>query len=268
MRRTFRTRAVPNPFLLLVAGFLIAAVASPTAQRRRGGGGDGEAPLATNTIAQNPEAYYGKPVTVSAGVEKILSKTEFLVDQRKVVAGVVTPVGAPLLVVAPSLTGEIDQKNYLLIRGQLTNVGGRPVLMATSVINSKYKELARKPLAPPTPAELSLMTAMKTISPAFAAMRAAIQASKAEDIRQSAATLAPALDDAEVIWDNIGQSPAAQWTREARAKVSAIERAAAAGSWDVVKLSSGELNTLCQTCHAVYRERQEDGTFRITPGTY
>ena len=78
-------------------------VAIAEAQRR--GGRDNSAqglPVATNTILANPDAYYGKLVTVSAGVDAMLSKTVFLVDQWKA-AGTeeAVPMGKPILVIAP-----------------------------------------------------------------------------------------------------------------------------------------------------------------------
>src|SRR5436853_61692 len=88
---------------LVMAGVILLALTEiPNAQRRRGGGDDGTLPISTNTIAQNPDAFYGKPVTLSAGVEKIFSPTTFVVDQRKASgeAGV-QAVGAPILVIAP-----------------------------------------------------------------------------------------------------------------------------------------------------------------------
>jgi hypothetical protein len=81
----------------------------------------------------------------------------------------VQAIGKPILVVAPYLTGAIDRKQYLLIRGEivkldasvvarvasehhldlLAEIGGKfqgqPILLASSVINSTYTELARKP---------------------------------------------------------------------------------------------------------------------------
>src|SRR3954452_7272612 len=41
-------------------------------------------PVATNTIAANPDAYYGQSVTITASVEEILSRSSFTVDQRRV----------------------------------------------------------------------------------------------------------------------------------------------------------------------------------------
>ena len=155
----------------LVVGALLLATALPGAQRRRGGGdADAGAPVATNTILSRPDLYYGKAVTVSAGVAQVLSATAFLVDQRKAAGdkGVVA-VGQPILVIAPTLTGPIDQSHYLLLKGQLAKFEpaaltqlapgyqldltpelraryqGQPVLLATSVLDSTYRELAKKP---------------------------------------------------------------------------------------------------------------------------
>jgi hypothetical protein len=270
---------------------LIVIAAAPSAQRGRRGGADPNQgmPVATNTILENPDAYYGKLVTISAGVEQALSKTVFLVDQRKVVgASEVKAIGKPILVIAPYLTASLGQNNYLMVRGELVKFDpaaiarvaadykldlapevaikflGQPVLLATSVINSRFADVGRKPLPPPGAEEVSLGRAMKTIGPAFAALRAAVE----DVVTENAAKLKPAFTQAETSWDDLGQISAAEWAREALAHSASIEGAAAAGNWDGVKASAAALNQLCQNCHGVYRERQEDGTFRIKPGSF
>jgi cytochrome c556 len=273
-----------------VAGAILTVMlAAPSAQRRnRADNAALGAPVATNTILQYPEAYYGKPVTISAGVEQMLSKTTFLVDQRKAVGpNDVKSIGTPILVIAPYLTSHLEQKQYLLMRGQIVKLEaaalarvaadytldlapevsakyqGQPVLLAASVINSRYAELAKKPIPPPSPADVSLTAAMKIISPSFAALRTAAQESKADAVAQNVATLTPAFTQTEAIWDGLGQGAASTLAREARGHIAAIESAAAAGNWDGVKASAGALNQLCQNCHATYRERLDDGTFRL-----
>jgi cytochrome c556 len=139
------------------------------------------------------------------------------------------------------------------------------VLVATSVVNSTSVELGRKPLMSE---EIAMTAAMKTISPAFAALRTAAEGAKASDVAQQTARLLPAFSQTEAIWDGLGQSPAAQWARDARAQAADIDKAAAAGNWDAVKASAAELNQLCQSCHSAYRERSDDGTFRFKAGTY
>ena len=284
---------------LVAAGMaLVVTMAAPSAQRQRADNASEGIPVATNAILQNPEASYGKLVTVSAGVEERLSTTAFVVDQRKAVGlKEVKPIGKPILVIAPYLTTPLKEKGYLLVRGQLVKfdpaavarvapeyqfdfppeVGaryhGQPVLVATSVVNATFKELAKKPLPPPNAQEVSLSAAIKTIGPAFAALRTATGEAKAANdsaavVAQNAAKLQPAFIQTEKAWDDLGQSSAAEWARTARDHAASIERAAAAGDWDAVETSSGALNTLCQNCHGSYRERLEDGTFRIKPGAF
>ena len=163
---------------LALAGVLVATmVAMPAAQRRnRGDNSIHGAPVATNAIAQAPERFYGKLVTVSAAVDTVLSKTIFVVDQRKATgAKEVKAVGAPILVIAPYLTGSVEQNRYFLVRGEvvklttealakvaggytpdlspevLAKYDGQPVLVASSIIDSKYAELTKEPAPPAAP---------------------------------------------------------------------------------------------------------------------
>jgi len=231
-----------------IVAALLAVVAIAEAQRR--GGRDNSAlglPVATNTILANPDVYYGKLVTVSAGVDAMLSKTVFLVDQWKA-AGTeeAVPMGRPILVIAPYLTAALEHRQYFLLRGQVVKFDpaalgaaasgyaldlppdlqarylGQPVLVATSVVNATSVELGRKPLMPE---EIAMTAAMKTIAPAFAALRAAADAAKAADVSQQTAKLLPAFTETETIWDGLGASPAAQWARDARAHAAAIDGA-------------------------------------------
>src|SRR3954468_2706962 len=109
-----------------VAGILcIALSAGAAAERGRRGGANANAglPLATNAILKNPAAYYGKQITISAGVDRMLTKTAFLVDQWKMTGPAeVRPIGQPVLVVAPYLTNALDQRNYLIVRGELVKL--------------------------------------------------------------------------------------------------------------------------------------------------
>jgi hypothetical protein len=165
----------PYAVSLLVGGFVvIASAGAPSAQRRnRPDNASLGVPVATSTIRKAPDTFFGTPVTVSAGVEQVLSKTAFLIDQRKATgATAVAPVGTPLLVIAPHLIGTVDPNEYLLVRGQIVpfdrdaiagaaagytldlppdvaaTFTGQPVLVAISVIDSRYTELAK-----PAPAQ-------------------------------------------------------------------------------------------------------------------
>jgi hypothetical protein len=280
---------------LVVVGAIVITTMNPTsAQRQTAIDNPGWGmPIATNVIAASPDTYYGKVVTLSAGVEQVFSKTAFAVDQRRLVSGgEVKGSGKPILVIAPHLTVALDRRNYILMRGEIVrfdplaiarlapgytldlapDVGaryeGQPVMVANLVLDSTYSVLAKTPLPPPDADELSLRAAMKTISPAFAALRAAADESKPDVVTQHAKALASAFILTETIWEDLGQAPAAQWARDARAHVESIRNAAAAGNWLAAKTSAAELGQTCATCHGAYRERQDDGTFRIKPGSF
>lgn len=158
----------------LVAVVIVATVVTTNAQRRRGNDNTAQgAPVATNTIVHSPDLYYGKLVTVSAGIEQVLTKTAFVLDQRKAVSpSGVKSIGSPLLVIAPTLSAPLDPKHYVMVRGQIVKFDpgaiarmatdyaidlspeasarfqGQPVLVATAVIDSTYTDLAKKPGAP------------------------------------------------------------------------------------------------------------------------
>jgi hypothetical protein len=160
-----------------IAGILVmTAVAVPAAQRRRADNSTIGAPVATNTIATSPDRYLGKLVTVSAAVDQVLSKTAFVVDQRKAVgAKEVKAVGTPLLVIAPNMMGAVEPNRYFLVRGEILKLStealakaaagytldvapdvlakyqGQPVMVANSVLDAKYAELVKAP-APPAAA--------------------------------------------------------------------------------------------------------------------
>lgn len=168
MTRTNRHRVGAS---LAIAGVLVAAaVAVPSAQRRRSDNSTQGVPVATNTIAKAPDRFYGKLVTVSAAVDQVVSTTVFVVDQRKAAgAKDVKPVGAPLLVIAPNLTGTLEQNRYFLVRGQIVKMSaealakaaagytvdapadvlakyeGQPVMVANSILDGKYAELVKTP---------------------------------------------------------------------------------------------------------------------------
>jgi len=276
--------------LVASAAIVFVLTAGVDAQRRRGNDNSTfGAPVATNTIVDAPDQYFGKVVTITAGVERMTSKTTFLMDQQKVAGPKeVKAVGKPILVIAPYLTSSLDQKKYFLVRGQvvkfepsavaklapgyvldlLQDVGakymGQPVLVASSVLNSTYVELAKKPIPPPTQTDVALTAAMKTISPAFNALRTAAQDSKADIVKMNLAEIGPAFAQAESVLGSLRHAAVAH-ARDARTQVASIETALAAGNWDAVKSSAAALNQTCQSCHTAFRERQDDGTYRIKP---
>jgi cytochrome c556 len=283
-----RSSSAIGASLIAGAAFVFVLTVGVDAQRRRGNDNSAfGAPVATNTIVDAPDQYFGKLVTITASLERMVSKTTFLMDQRKAAGpNEVKAVGKPILVIAPYLTSSLDPKKYYLVRGQVVKleisalakvapdyvldlpdeVGatymGQPVLVASSVLNSTYVELARKPIPAPTSADVALSAAMKTISPAFNTLRTAAQESKADVVKTNLAALSSAFAQAEKTLAELRHSAAAG-AREASTQVAAMETALSAGNWEAVKTSAAALNQTCGSCHTAYRERQDDGTYRI-----
>ena len=267
---------------------LIAAVAVPSAQRRRTDNSIEGIPVGTNRILQQPETYYGKRVTVSAGIEQILSETVFVVDQRKTVGPTsVAPAGHPLLVVAPYLKTALDPKDYLVVRGQLVQFDrealsgvepryaldvppeivaryeGKPVLIALSIRDHKFNELAAKPLPPPTAEEASMSAVMKTIGSLFSQLEGAVEGKESGVVTRHAANLQPEFTAAEQIFGAVKRSAAAELAQAARGHAASIEQAVRAADWAAVSDSVRALNQQCQRCHSSQRQAQEDGTYRF-----
>ena len=248
-------------------------------------------PVATNTVTANPDAYYGQPVTITAAVEEILSKSAFSVDQRRA-ATAPPPKNGPtdVLVLVPTIQSPVDLKAYVTVMGELvkfdpaeiarkakdykldlppdviTKYTGRPALIATSVINERFVDLAKR-LPPPLNAEEeAFQKVMKSVAPAFAALRSGIDGSNAETATKNAAVLKQAFTDTEAFWKPKKAEPT-QWAHDARLKVESIQAAVAAGKWDEAKASAGTLGQACATCHGAYRERFDDGSFRVKAGS-
>jgi cytochrome c556 len=104
---------------------------------------------------------------------------------------------------------------------------------------------------------------MKQVSSSNSALRKAMEASDSKLAAEHGAGLRRTLADVETFWRGRRRDDAARWARDARKASENIERAAAAGRWDTVKTETAVLGKVCQACHGVYRERFDDGSFRI-----
>lgn len=243
-------------------------------------------PVATNTVNAHPDQYVGQTVTMTAAVDQVLSKSAFSVDQQRV-AGAPAPKGpTDVLVLVPTLQSPVDPKSYVTVMGELVKFdpaevtkkakdykldlppdvaakyAGRPTLIATSVINEKFTDLAKRLPPPMTADEEVLSKVMKQLPPALAALRSAVDANKAEDATKNAMVLRQGFTDTEAFWKPKKAEPT-QWAHDAKAKVEAIQASIAAGKWEEAKTSAGALQQACGQCHNVYRERFDDGSFRI-----
>jgi hypothetical protein len=243
-------------------------------------------PVATNTVNTNPDAYYGQGVTITAAVDQVLSKSAFAVDQRRVAGAPAPSKPTDVLVLVPNLQSPVDPKSYVTVMGELIKFDpaevakkakdykidlppdaiakytGRPALIANSVITDKFVDLAKRLPPPMTAEEETLSKVMKPLPPALAALRTAVDGSKTEDATKNAAVLKQGFTDIEAFWKP-KKADATQWAHDARVKVESIQAAITAGKWDEAKAAVPAVQQACGTCHNAYRERFDDGSFRI-----
>ena len=284
--------------LAAAATTLVASLVTLRAQQGAGASASAPAkptvPVSANSVTANPDAYYGESVTMTAAVEQIFSRSAFAVGQRTIGGAaqrVTKTLGTDVLVLAPTLQAPVDLNAYVTVMGELVRFdpaeiarkakgytldlapdivakyGGRPAVLATAVINKAMVDLAKRPPPPLTADDEALSKVMKRVGPAFAALRTAVTASNAETTGQQAAVLKQGFTETEAFWKSKGKADAATWAHDARTQAEAIERAAAAGKWDDLKAPSATLGQACLTCHTAYRERVDDGSYRIKTGS-
>jgi len=242
-------------------------------------------PVAASSVAADPDGYYGEFVTMTATVEATLSKTAFSVDQDKTKS-----TGQEVLVLAPNLQKAADLNTYVTVIGQLIKFDaadvaaklkgytldlppaaiekykGKPVVLATAVVNTAGIDIAKKPIPPPTTADLALAKIMTRLPQAQAAMRKGIDGSSADVVKEQATIIKTAFTEAETFWKTKGNAEATQWSADGKRHADTILVAAAAAKWDEVKAAATPLGATCGACHTKYRERMDDGTFRIKGG--
>ena len=259
MRQNGRALANPTRPVILVAGALFAAIAVGRAQQAPPPAPAQKPliPAAASSVVANPQQYLGQMLTVFAAVERIVSETSFTVDQDPRKSG----VGEVDVLVPPWTTPPVPN-TYVTVIGEMMLMNGRPAIKATSVLDSKMVDLAKKPLAPLTPEEQAFDAVMKKVQPAFAALRTAVGESNGEAVKTQAVVLKQAFADTEAFFKLRAKADAQKWAAEARMHAAAIE-AASAGKWDDAKAAVSSLQQTCSSCHAVYRERQDDGSYRI-----
>jgi cytochrome c556 len=243
-------------------------------------------PVATNTVNAHPDTYVGQTVTMTASVDQILSKSAFSVDQHRIEGAPAPKNPTDVLVLVPTLQSPVDPKAYVTVMGELVKFdpaeiakkakdykidlpadaiakyAGRPALIATSVITEKFVDLAKRLPPPMTADEESLSKIMKQLPPALAALRSAVDANKAEDATKNAMVLRQGFTDTEAFWKPKKAEPTV-WAHDAKAKVEGIQASITAGKWEDAKTAAGALQGACGQCHNAYRERFDDGSFRI-----
>jgi hypothetical protein len=239
-------------------------------------------PIAASTLAATPDPYYGEPVSLAGTIEQNLSRTVFSVDQDRTKS-----TGKDVLVLAPNLQRHVDQNTYVTVIGEVVKFDpaalgaklkeykldlppdvavkyvGKPAIIATSVIDNAGNDVAKRLPPPMTSAEEAYQKLMKQVGSSNGALRKAIEGSDVKLATENTAALKKVFFEVEDFWKKRRKGDAAQWSEDARKLTESIERSATAGRWDEVKTHAGTLGKACQTCHGAYRERFDDGSFRI-----
>src|SRR5260221_3294981 len=242
-------------------------------------------PVAATTLAGNPDPFLGMTVTLTAAVDQRYGGTAFSVAKDRAKSA-----GQDVLVLAPLLNAPVEINAYVTVIGEVVKFDaadaaarmkdampvlapevaakyrGRAAIIATSVINGAMTDLAKRLPPPMSTEELALSKVMKQVGPGFTALRQSVTASNAADTAAQAVALKKLFGEAAVFWKTQTRPDAIQWTEDARLASDAVETAAAKGDWDAVKAAVPKLQGACSSCHGLYRERLDDGTYRFKPG--
>ena len=239
-------------------------------------------PVAASSVVANPDRFEGEFVTMTGAVEANLSKTSFSVDQDKTKA-----TGKDVLVLAPTLQTPAEPNGYVTVIGELikfdaktigeklkeykidlsaedqARFNGKPVVLATSVINTAGIDIAKEPVPPPTVDDLALQKIMTQLPPAQAALRKALDGKSIELSTEQANILKTAFTENEAFWKRKGNDEALKFAAEGKKHSDSILMNVTAGNFDAAKTLVAPLGATCASCHGKYRERMSDGTFRI-----
>jgi hypothetical protein len=298
MQRSTKSTAIVAALALaaFVTSFTATTAGLPTVALAKEGQGGGQAPpppaantppkplvpVAASSVAANPDPYVGEYVTMTGAVEANLTKTSFSVDQDKTKA-----TGKEVLVLAPSLQKQADQNGYVTVIGQLIKFDeqevaaklkdykidlspadiekfkGKPVVLATAVINTSGIDIAKKPIPPMTADDLALQKIMTKLPTAQAAVRKSLDSKDAAGAKEQATLLKDSFTQIEAFFKTKNNQEAMKWAGEAKGHADSILVNLGMNNIEAAKTSITPLGGTCATCHGKYRERMEDGTFRI-----
>lgn len=215
------------------------------------------APVATTSIASNPDAFIGQTVTVTAAVDRVVSPTSFAVDQDPKASGT-----GEVLVLVESLSAAPELNSYVTVIGDVVRHEGKAAIRATSVINAAMVDLAKRPAPALSPDEAAFDAIMKRINPAFGGIRQSVAAGGGDKAAEQAAILKQGFTETEAFWTKRDKADAVKWAADARGHAETLEAAVKAGKWEEAKAAVTGLQQACSACHGAYRQRGEDG-YRI-----
>ena len=116
----------------------------------------------------------------------------------------------------------------------------------------------------------NLATTMDTMGPNFDAARRALGDEDYAFAKERFIRAREQLAITITFWRQNDRDDAAQWVREAVRGLDDLDNILSAENidGDAVTSRAGQVNRVCASCHAVYRERDPDsGEYRLKPGS-
>jgi len=239
-------------------------------------------PVTAASLAAHPERYVGKVVAVYGSVETVVSATAFSVDQDPKRATL-----TDVLVIAPNLKSQGRAGEYVTVTGEVmwftadavrakasgytldlsaaavARFQGRPMVLASSVVNSEMEELA--PFVPPTltPEEEAFDAVMKQVNPTLGDLRKGLEASDAAIVAEQGTKLRGLFAETRTFFAKRATTDAEEWAGTAVTLIETLTTGAASGDWAGAKDAASQIQPLCATCHNAHRERLDDGSYRV-----
>jgi cytochrome c556 len=140
---------------------------------------------------------------------------------------------------------------------------GKPVVLATAVINNAGIDIAKKPIPPMTADDLALQKIMTKLPAAQGAVRKTMDSKDIPGSKEQATILKDSFTQIEAFWKAKGNEEATKWAAEGKSHADAMLVNLGMSNIEAAKTSIAPLGATCGSCHGKYRERMEDGTFRI-----
>jgi len=194
------------------------------------------------------------------------------------------------LVLAPFLQKPAEQNGYVTVIGQLikfdekeiaaklkdykldlspadiSKFNGKPVILATSVITNAGIDIAKKPIPPMTADDLTLQKIMTKLPTAQAAVRKSLDSKDAAGAKEQATLLKDSFTQIEAFFKTKNNEEAVKWAGEGKSHADSILVNLGMNNVEGAKTSVTPLGGACASCHGKYRERMDDGTFRLKAG--
>lgn len=87
----------------------------------------------------------------------------------------------------------------------------------------------------------------------------------ADTVKENATVLAQVFADTEAFFKAKNNKEATGWAQDAAKIAQSLVAQAGKADWEGIKKTSTDLQAACATCHASYRDKGPDGTYRLKP---